>query len=45
MMTKSNSDEANGLMPTIIGKDTIITGTLDVKGALRVDGQEKGKII
>lgn len=32
-------------MNTIIGKDTIITGTLDVKGALRVDGQVKGKII
>jgi cytoskeletal protein CcmA (bactofilin family) len=45
MMKKSNSNEANGLMNTIIGKDTIITGTLDVKGALRVDGQVKGKII
>ena len=44
-MKKSNSNEANGLMNTIIGKDTIITGTLDVKGALRVDGQVKGKII
>ena len=32
-------------MNTIIGKDTIITGTLDVRGALRVDGQVKGKII
>lgn len=32
-------------MNTIIGKDTVITGTLDVKGALRVDGQVKGKII
>lgn len=32
-------------MNTIIGKDTTITGTLDVKGALRVDGQVKGKII
>ena len=45
MMKKSNSDEVNGLMNTIIGKDTVITGTLDVKGALRVDGQVKGKII
>jgi len=45
MMKKTNSNEANGLMNTIIGKDTIITGTLDVKGALRVDGQVKGKII
>lgn len=32
-------------MNTIIGKDTTITGTLDVKGALRVDGCVKGKII
>jgi len=45
MIKKTNSSEANGLMNTIIGKDTVITGTLDVKGALRVDGQVKGKII
>jgi len=32
-------------MDTIIGKDTVITGTLDVKGALRIDGQVKGKVI
>ena len=32
-------------MNTIIGKDTVITGTVDVKGALRVDGSVKGKII
>ena len=32
-------------MNTIIGKDTTITGTLDIKGALRVDGVVKGKII
>jgi len=32
-------------MNTIVGKDTIITGTLDIKGALRVDGTVKGKII
>ena len=31
-------------MNTIIGKDTVITGTLDIKGALRVDGSVKGKI-
>jgi len=45
MMKKTNNDEGNGLMNTIIGKDTIITGTLDIKGALRVDGTIKGKII
>ncbi len=32
-------------MNTIVGKDTVITGTIDVKGALRVDGTVKGKII
>lgn len=38
--------EAGGsTMNTIIGKDTTITGTIDVKGALRVDGTVKGKLI
>ncbi len=32
-------------MNSIVGKDTVITGTVDVKGALRVDGSVKGKII
>ena len=45
MIKKSTINEVDGLMNTIIGKDTIITGTLDVKGALRVDGSVKGKII
>ena len=45
MIKKTNSDEAGGLMNTIVGKDTVITGTIDVKGALRVDGTVKGKII
>ncbi|MDD5425211.1 MAG: polymer-forming cytoskeletal protein [candidate division Zixibacteria bacterium] len=45
MMKKTINSEVNGLMNTIIGKDTIITGTLDVKGALRVDGTIKGKIL
>jgi len=30
---------------TIIGKDCTFTGTLEVKGTLRVDGKIKGKII
>lgn len=34
-----------GTMNTIIGKDTVITGTIDVKGGLRVDGTAKGKVI
>ncbi len=45
MIKKTNTDETGGLMNTIIGKDTVITGTVDVKGALRVDGTVKGKII
>jgi cytoskeletal protein CcmA (bactofilin family) len=42
---KTSSSEGNGLMNTIIGKDTVITGTLDIKGSLRVDGTVKGKIL
>lgn len=38
-------NESDGLMNTIIGKDTIITGTVDVKGALRIDGTVKGKVL
>lgn len=44
-MKKNNNHDTGGIMNTIIGKDTVITGTLDVKGALRVDGSVKGKII
>lgn len=32
-------------LSTIIGKDSLFTGTLQVKGTLRVDGKIKGKII
>ena len=31
-------------MNTIIGKDSVITGTIDIKGPLRVDGRIKGQI-
>jgi len=44
-MKKMNTNDSGGIMNTIIGKDTVITGTLDVKGALRVDGSVKGKVI
>jgi cytoskeletal protein CcmA (bactofilin family) len=44
-MKKTNTNDSGGIMNTIIGKDTVITGTLDVKGALRIDGSVKGKII
>ncbi len=32
-------------MNTIIGKDTVFTGTIDIKGAIRIDGTVKGKIL
>jgi cytoskeletal protein CcmA (bactofilin family) len=44
-MVKKNNGETDGLMNTIIGKDTVINGTLDVQGSLRIDGTVKGKII
>lgn len=44
-MIKKPNNESDGLMNTIIGKDTVINGTLDIKGALRVDGTVKGKIL
>lgn len=45
MIKKNNHNEVDGLMNTIIGKDTVFNGTLDVRGALRVDGTVKGKVI
>jgi len=44
-MKMLNNSETEGLMNTIIGKDTMINGTIVVKGALRIDGSVKGKII
>ena len=32
-------------MNTIIGKDTVINGELNIEGALRVDGTVKGKVV
>ena len=31
-------------MNTLIGKDSVITGTIDVKGPLRIDGKVKGQV-
>ena len=45
MIKKNNNGETDGLMNTIIGKDTVINGTLDIRGSLRVDGTVKGKVI
>ncbi|HOP06343.1 MAG TPA: polymer-forming cytoskeletal protein [candidate division Zixibacteria bacterium] len=44
MIKKGSNGEGGGLTNTIIGRDTVITGTLEIKGALRVDGEVKGKI-
>jgi len=44
-MKYPTSKPEGGIMNTIIGKDTVLNGTLDVKGALRVDGTVKGKVI
>lgn len=32
------------VMNTIIGKDSVITGTIEVKGPLRIDGKVKGTV-
>ena len=32
-------------LSTIVGKDSLFTGTMEVKGTLRIDGRVKGKII
>lgn len=44
-MKKNNYNETEGIMNTIIGKDTHVNGTVNVKGSLRVDGSLTGKII
>jgi cytoskeletal protein CcmA (bactofilin family) len=36
--------EMDGQMNTLIGKDSVITGTIDVKGPLRIDGKVKGQV-
>jgi cytoskeletal protein CcmA (bactofilin family) len=45
MIKKPFSDEGGGGSTTTIGRETTITGTLDVKGPLYVDGTVKGKIL
>ena len=41
---KREESPMEGKMSTIIGKDSTITGTIDVKGPLRIDGKIKGKV-
>ncbi len=44
-MLSSGSKQSGDQMNTILGKDTTFTGTVEVKGGLRIDGVVKGKII
>lgn len=44
-MLNSGSKQTGDQMNTILGKDTTFTGTVEVKGGLRIDGVVKGKII
>jgi cytoskeletal protein CcmA (bactofilin family) len=41
---KQAEPKMEGKMNTIIGKDSTITGTIDVKGPLRIDGIIKGQV-
>ena len=41
---KKEEVEMDGQMNTLIGKDSVITGTIDVKGPLRIDGKVKGQV-
>ncbi len=45
MRKNSNYNESEGLMNTIIGKDTVIDGQLNIEGSLRIDGTVKGKVV
>ena len=42
MLNKKSKGEGN--LNTIIGKGTILEGTLEVSGGVRIDGKVKGKI-
>jgi cytoskeletal protein CcmA (bactofilin family) len=41
---KTEEVEMDGHMNTLIGKDSVITGTIDIKGPLRIDGRIKGQV-
>ncbi len=43
--SKTQGFEMDTNLSTIIGKDSVITGTIDVKGPLRIDGKVKGQVI
>ncbi|MFQ5606826.1 MAG: polymer-forming cytoskeletal protein [Candidatus Zixiibacteriota bacterium] len=44
-MLSGSGRQTGDQMNTILGKETTFTGTLEVRGGLRVDGVVKGKII
>jgi cytoskeletal protein CcmA (bactofilin family) len=41
---KNKTDKGGGGLNTIIGKDSVIEGTVEVQGGLRVDGVVKGRV-
>lgn len=41
---KNKKDKGGGGLNTIIGKDSIIDGTIEIQGGLRVDGIVRGRI-
>jgi cytoskeletal protein CcmA (bactofilin family) len=45
LTNKEENQKMEGKMNTLIGKDSVITGTIDVKGPLRIDGRVEGKVI
>jgi cytoskeletal protein CcmA (bactofilin family) len=45
MIKRNASDAGEENMNTVIGKSSVITGTIDIKGPLLVEGQIKGKIL
>jgi cytoskeletal protein CcmA (bactofilin family) len=42
---KNKKDKGEAGLNTIIGKGTVIEGTLEVEGEIRIDGVVKGKIL
>jgi cytoskeletal protein CcmA (bactofilin family) len=43
-MAKNKADKGGGGLNTIIGKDSVIEGTIEVQGGLRVDGIVRGTV-
>ncbi|MDW7739234.1 MAG: polymer-forming cytoskeletal protein [Bacillota bacterium] len=45
MFKKDSFDSSSDKVNTVIGKETVFTGTINGKGLIRIDGQADGKII